>query len=157
MARIMYELLQGIPSDIAVKNIQWKVNKVKNAGYLWYSPTMEANGQAVVKGLEIMKKTYNKYGFEAAMTTTMIEPHSVICATNGVFDKTNEDQRQRALNCYNALVQNMSEIGIETYRVGIAGMKKLRYPPGLEKFIIGIKKEVDPNNIIAPGRYFTMN
>ena len=61
---------------------------------------------------------------------------------------------QRAMECHNNMFQILTQEGYIPYRLGIQSMNSLPSPvDDYGKLIRALKRGLDPNNILAPGRY----
>ena len=64
----------------------------------------------------------------------------------------NEDAK--ALACHDALLGRLIEGGYVPYRLGIQSVRLLPEPEGAYGELLGkLKRALDPNNVLAPGRY----
>jgi 4-cresol dehydrogenase (hydroxylating) len=57
------------------------------------------------------------------------------------------------MNCYHELQRRLTAAGYYPYRLGIQSMNLLDSDPARADFLSTLKRALDPNNIIAPGRY----
>jgi 4-cresol dehydrogenase (hydroxylating) len=70
------------------------------------------------------------------------------------YDRDVEGEDQRAFNCYKTLYSELYKAGFSPNRLGIQSMETVAPDQqGYIDFIERIKKLVDPNDILAPGRY----
>ncbi|MFC1492951.1 FAD-binding protein [candidate division KSB1 bacterium] len=150
----VHGLMKGIPSDIPLDNIKWRVETKEQMGLIWFSPTVQAIGKEVRNVVLIAENLFKEYKFEMPVTITLVSQERVVIVFSISFDKMQNEQKQRALQLYAALQKNLSDIGIFPYRSGILSMDNISYlDEGKNETFIQLKKVFDPNNIIAPGRY----
>lgn len=127
-------------------------------GILWYGPLVTIDSEAVTDYMEQMQKVLYKYGFDnlLAVTTRSSRAH---CGTIPlIFRKDDETAVARAKACYRELVRVGVEYGMPPYRIGAEYMNEI-YPAqanGFTHTMHGIKQHLDPNEVIAPGRYMPM-
>lgn len=145
--------MKGIPSNQALKHIYWKIENPKDMGLIWFAPTVKANVKDIRKMITLAEETFAPYPFEVPITFTLVTTHQVVGILSISFNKNDARQKQLAYQLYNDLKKNYSLAGIATYRSTVFGMDKLEYEPNKSKVLQQLKKELDPNGIISPGRY----
>jgi len=69
------------------------------------------------------------------------------------YDRDIASEDEKAMACYEALSKRCMENGYYPYRLGIQGMGQLQRPDAYAAVIRALKTALDPNGIIAPGRY----
>lgn len=150
----IHGIMQGKPSDLALKNIKWRVKNSDHTGLIWISPTVPATAQRIWRVLNITKPLFNEMGFEMPVTITMIKSDRVVIIISIVFDKNHQEEKNRAHQLYDMCSQSFAEAGIELYRMNLLGMETMKTNNnGRYKVLRQLKNVFDPNNIIAPGRY----
>jgi len=55
--------------------------------------------------------------------------------------------------CYRRLQKELTGRGYHSYRLGIQAMSEMRGPDGYSDLVRAIKNSIDPNSVLAPGRY----
>ena len=68
-------------------------------------------------------------------------------------DRTDPDEVERAHACYEALFAAGQAMGCVPYRLGVQSMALLNEQHAVPELLQRLKQAVDPQNIIAPGRY----
>jgi len=160
----VYELLKGIPSDEPLRGTAWRVRDPDpgkpvdpldaHAGLMWVSPVVPATGEAAAEVMRIIEPIYEKHGFEALVTFTLITERAMCGVTNLAFDKREADEAARAVACYNELMDALMDAGYIPYRTGPAGFGKLaRNSSVFWDVVRQLKQTLDPSGIISPGRY----
>jgi len=133
-----------------------KLNIAKDGcGLIWVSPTSSANRQSVNQLLSMLKETFEAQGFHLYATLSFIDDRSIAIICNPIFDVTNDNEISRAQKCTAIALQNCIDDGFPPYRVANAHWD-LFYQQLTEehqKLITAVKKQLDPNNIVSPGRY----
>jgi 4-cresol dehydrogenase (hydroxylating) len=70
------------------------------------------------------------------------------------YDRDIPGEDEKAMQCHDELLKKLTDKGYIPYRLGVQSMNKLPAPEESSKiFLTTIKKALDPNNILAPGRY----
>lgn len=71
-----------------------------------------------------------------------------------MFDREVAGEDEKAMSCHDELLQMLTQAGHIPYRLGIQSMNSL--PPAQDDsgfFLRTLKQALDPNDILAPGRY----
>lgn len=64
----IHGLGKGVPNDMQVKNIKWRVHNPEDMGLLFFAPNVPAEGKAVRDMVGTADGLYRKHGFEFAIT-----------------------------------------------------------------------------------------
>jgi len=160
----VYQLLKGIPNDDALHGAQWRLRTPPphppgdpldyGCGLLWISPVVPMVGRHALALCGIVDPIFSRHGFEPLITFTMINERAMIAILNVAFDRQNDEECQRASACYHELIEMLIDEGYPPYRVSLEGMPALQR--GSDNFwnvVQRIKTALDPQDIIAPGRY----
>lgn len=165
MADLFYRKssLRGFPNDGAIKMCYWrKKTKIPTdfdvirdrCGVIWYSPTIPNTGKDVLKTVEIIETISEQYGFEPnigflSITERALDVTGAIC-----YDRDAEGDDDKAMACHDALLEAFMEEGYPPYRLGIQSMPMMKYKEASTlKLTKQLKQQMDPNNILATGRY----
>ena len=128
-------------------------------GILWYAPLVNLNEEAVADYIHSMKEVLHEYGFDnlLAVTARSSRVHSGTIPI--IFRKDDPSSVLRAKSCYRALVRMGLKKNMPVYRIGVEYMNEI-YPPvqsGISQSLRKIQEVLDPNDIIAPGRYLSQD
>ncbi len=152
--RSILDMMMGIPTDEAYKNILWRVSSLKDFGLIWFAPVVDAKGDKARRIVEIAAPLYRAHGFEMPLTLTLVSPSRLVGILSITFNKNNQEEKDRAHSLYKALYAAFSADGIHTYRTSIMQMADQDLmPPWKRDFHNVLKHALDPQGIIAPGRY----
>jgi 4-cresol dehydrogenase (hydroxylating) flavoprotein subunit len=160
----VYGLLKGIPTDEPLKGVGWRVRGAAPAepidpldahvGLMWVAPALPAKGTFAQELMRLVEPIYEKHGFDAAVTFTLITERALIAVTNVSFDEREPEEAARAQDCYAELTERLMAEGYVPYRTGPAGMGKLACGSSVFWDVAGqIKEALDPAGVISPGRY----
>jgi 4-cresol dehydrogenase (hydroxylating) len=162
----VYGLLKGIPTDEPLRGVGWRRRDPSatmaepldpldaHVGLLWVAPALPATGPAASAFMRFVEPIYQKHGFDAAVTFTLITDRSLVAVTNISFDRRETDETARAADCYEELTDRLIAEGYIPYRTGPAGMPKLARGSSVFWDVAAqIKHALDPAGIISPGRY----
>ncbi|WP_158222776.1 FAD-binding oxidoreductase [Rhodopirellula sp. MGV] len=158
-------LFQGIPTDYFVRQVYFKSHAEKpsmgdvepardGCGFVWIGPVVPFTASHLTKFLDEVKPLYETFEFDFFVELIIESPRSVIALFGLFYDKQNEDESARAEGLYEAIRVLSHERGYPPYRASVASSTKaLDCNPVLKDTLHGIKQALDPNNILAPGRY----
>ena len=145
--------LKGEPNNEPTRNIYWRETNKQNLGLLMFCPVIKSDGKEVRKVLDISERIYKKYRFEMPLTLNFADSGKLIGVFSIHFNKEILDENKKALDLYNQLSSILESSGIYRYRTNIINSSLIKYKYGKEEVLKSIKKTLDPNNIISPGRY----
>ena len=122
-------------------------------GSIWFSPVSESRGIETLKQMAMAKRTLNEYGLDyvGEFIVGWRDMHHII---DLLFDRTDPEQMKKAYDCYEQLLNEFTAAGYGTYRTNTAFMDKVADSFGSTQREIKqrLKKALDPNGIIAPGK-----
>ena len=87
------------------------------------------------------------------ISLTMLTPRSVCCVLSISYDRDVAGEDEKAMACYDELAARCAENGFYPYRLGIQGMGHTPRADAYRQLIQTLKSALDPNDVIAPGRY----
>ncbi len=148
----IHSLCQGIPSHRPSEHIQWRTQNKSNMGLIWICPVIRCDQKEVEKLLRIIRPIFLKYKFELPVTMTLIDNIHLVCVLNISFDKSIKDERSRAQQAYRLLHLEFKKESIICYRKSIF-FQGYGIPKNRLETIKKLKRTLDPQGIIAPGRY----
>ena len=160
----LYGLARGIPTDAAMKSVYWPVGETQQAGdqnpdhshsgLLFCVPMLPADGAAARDAVARVESTYARYGFTPYITLNMVEDRFIETVINLAFDRNDPERVKAAHACNDELTAAFVRDGLIPYRVGVQSMGQVVDPADPFWQTVGeLKKALDPNGIIAPGRY----
>ncbi len=159
------KLIAGSPSEIALPLAYWRsgrmpvkgesMNPAKDGcGLIWYSPLVAMKPERVRVYVEMVKRICIEHGIDPLITLTSLTDRCFDSTVPLLFDRGNQEEAGRAQNCYDALFNAGKEEGFLPYRVGVQSMHLItRYDGSYWNLVTTLKRAIDPDNIIAPGRY----
>lgn len=163
MAWYGQNLQLGVPTEMAITMAYWRKQTEipqemdpdrDGCGFLWCAPVVPFVRHLLREALTIIEETIWAYGFEPSVALNCITARSVYITAAIIYDRTTAGQDQQAFACYKTLMQKLTTAGYFPYRLGIQSMDQL--PPTRDdtgKLLKALKEALDPNDILAPGRY----
>jgi 4-cresol dehydrogenase (hydroxylating) len=154
--------LQGVPTRGGLPIPYWRKHTrsatmdidADDCGFLWCLPAVPTKGQHVREAVTIIEETLRKYQFESNMALNIIDERNIYITCAIIYDRTIEKEDERAMACSDEMHQRLATAGYLPYRLGIHNMNAL--PPAQDDYgflLSQLKQALDPNNILAPGRY----
>lgn len=124
-------------------------------GILWYAPLLPFTPQAVRRYREIMGEVLARHGFDPLLAVTSRSSRVLSATIPLLFNPAQEEDVLRARACYRDLVASGLRQGWPPYRLGVDYMDMIGADEGSERAELQrrLKEALDPNNVIAPGRY----
>jgi 4-cresol dehydrogenase (hydroxylating) len=125
-----------------------------NCGMLWVSPVLPMRGSDLLALHDMAEPVFRLHGFDLFATFSMINERSLGGVLTIAYDKDDPDEVERAHRCYREVFGLAMDAGYIPYRVGNHSMGELD-PHGDVYWatVARIKAALDPDGIIAPGRY----
>lgn len=122
-------------------------------GSMWFAPVVPARGHEVVKVMTLVDGIFRKYGFDVAGGLLVYGRH-LDMVVDLLFDRTKPEEMKRAYDCFNECLEACTREGYGLYRVNTAFMEKAKkaYGPAQQDLHMRLKKALDPNGVIAPGK-----
>ncbi len=122
-------------------------------GSLWFAPVSQARGSETLKQVTLAKQILGRHGLDytGEFIVGMRDMHHIL---DMVFDRTDPAMTKAAYQCFDELVSEFSAQGYGTYRVNTAFMDKVAHTYGQVQRNVHrtLKKALDPNGILAPGK-----
>ena len=129
------------------------LNWVGGGGLSWFAPVSPARGSDAVRQRDMARTILAEHGFDylAAPTLNGRDMHHLVAM---VFDRNDPEQKRQAKACFDQLVTEFGKQGYGLYRVGIDFMDQLAgiYGQTNREVNRAIKRALDPNGILAPGK-----
>ena len=113
LVRPLFGLLQGVPTDQPLASTYWRKRTPPPAvmnpnqdgcGLLWCSPVTPADGAQAEELVALAGKTLLRYGFEPAISLTMITERSLACVISITYDRHVAGEDEKASACYQELL-----------------------------------------------------
>lgn len=147
-------LMLGVANDDAMIGLLGCVKDTyEDRRLMWYSSHISSRPQDVAKFVEITTRCYRAHGFEAPLEMLLVTANDIIAIQKVEWTLGDEEEEVRAWQLYETLSQTLREADILPYRLGIQSQAKVAYPEEQGRLLSSLKQVLDPNGVIAPGRY----
>ncbi|EED33974.1 FAD linked oxidase domain protein [gamma proteobacterium NOR5-3] len=165
MLKPVFGMTKGEPSDGMLPSNYWRKPSMPEAsvdlspeqdrcGVMWIAPIAPNSGAHAEAIWHIVRDTMLTHGYEPAVSITMLTERTIDCVVNIAYDRDVEGQDEQAMACHDSMLEQFCAAGYYPYRLGIQTVGKM--PPrtdAYETFMNGIRDQLDPKRILAPGRY----
>jgi FAD/FMN-containing dehydrogenase len=167
--RSSMDLVSGRPNETALPLAYWRSRKGEKdgapldpardeTGLIWYAPLVEMKHEQVVSYVRFVTDTMSAHGREPLITLTSLSERCFASTVPILFDQASAEERDAAWRCYDQLLTEGAARGFLPYRVGIQSMGWLmRQAPAHWKLVSALKGTLDPDGLLAPGRYAPTN
>lgn len=123
-------------------------------GLMWLAPVLPMRGADLLRAHALVEPVFASHGFDLFETFSMINERTLGGVLTVCFDRDDAAESTRAKLCYQAAFERLMEAGYIPYRVGPQSFADL--DNGYDTYwgtVARIKTALDPQQIIAPGRY----
>jgi 4-cresol dehydrogenase (hydroxylating) flavoprotein subunit len=162
LVRPVFGLLKGIPTSKTLGSAYWRKRMLVPAdpnpdrdrcGLLWIAPVAPMEGVHAARLAVMAESSLLQAGFEPQISFTLLTERSLACVISISYDRDVPGEDKRALDCYFSLRRMLNAEGYYSYRLGIADMDRESDGAGCANLLRSIGRALDPNGILAPGRY----
>lgn len=162
-AQVLTEGSAGIPSwgegDLASATGKLSLdafhilNFIGGGGVVWHMPVSALKGAYVQQLSNMSEDILRRFGFDY-LAMNWCNDRDMHQTTGIFFDRTDPAQMRAAYDCFDVLMQETSKAGFGNYRCSTHYMDKAAelLGPELRAFHRAIKRAIDPNGILAPGK-----
>ncbi len=164
LVRPVYGLLKGVPTRKTLGSAYWRKRMPVPAdphpdrdrcGLLWIAPVAPMEGVHAARLTALTEDAILRAGFEPQISFTLLTERSLACVISISYDRDVEGEDRRAMECYLKLRRELAAEGYYSSRLGIADMDTHldTAGEGYGSLLRSISRALDPNGILAPGRY----
>lgn len=141
----------GVPADFS-DDTDLAQNRI---GLHWMAPIVPFRREDLELLTREMEAHFARFGFDCHATVNMINERAMAAVYTIHFDAEDETETRRGGECYDAGIRKLCELGYPPYRVSSRGLPFLADTAGgtTAAALAGIKAALDPDGIMAPGRY----
>lgn len=157
------QFFQGIPHSESLKSVYFKKPggapselspEHDGCGVLWSCPTLPLRGRDCADALANAERQFAEHRFEPLFALLTHGDRAAYFVPMIVYDRAQAGADARAMACHDAVLASLSGAGYLPHRLGIQSMGALpRARDDYGTLIARLKRALDPNDVLAPGRY----
>ena len=157
-------LYRGIPTDEFVRQAYFRSHDQKptqdidpardGCGFVWIGPVVPFTGKHVTRALDLTRDIFERHEFDFFVEVIVESPRSMFLLVGVFYDRHDPKEAARALAWYEEARSTYMREGYPPYRAtSISMAQAMDDNPVAADFLAKLKLAVDPQNVIAPGRY----
>lgn len=156
------ELIAGQPNETAMPLAYWRhpqppAGAQRNpsrdgCGLIWYAPLVPMRPTAVSEFVDMARRVTAEHRLEPLITLTSVGERLFDSTIPLLFERSDQEATAAALRCRDSLVAAGRGLGCFPYRLGIDAMHWLAGTDA-DRVRQSLQQTIDPDSIIAPGRY----
>ncbi len=162
LVKPVYGLLQGIPTWQPLGSAYWrKAMPVPDdpdpdrdrCGLIWTAPVAPMEGSQAAQLCRIVESRLLSHGFEPLISITLLTERAIACVVSITYDREKPGEDKRAMDCYLALQTELEGEGYYSYRLATPALPSPSAEGPYGALLKKIRTALDPNDVLAPGRY----
>lgn len=167
LGRSLLNMNRGIPDGRFLAGAYWRrrgglppgfpagANPARDGcGMMWLAPVLPLRGADLLRAHALVEPVFASHGFDLFETFSMINERTLGGVMTVCFDRDDAAESRRAQLCYHSAFARLMEAGYIPYRVGPQSFAALDNSHDTYwSTVARIKTALDPQHIIAPGRY----
>jgi 4-cresol dehydrogenase (hydroxylating) len=160
----VYNLMKGVPTDATLASAYWRKRHAPptpgeidpdrdGCGLLWCSPVIPNTGNHATAVARLTEDMLLAQGFEPQMSFSLATERTLICVITISYDRSVPGEDARAIGCHSRLQDELLARGYPPYRLTVGAMARMDTADGSAQVLRQFKRVLDPNRVLAPGRY----
>jgi 4-cresol dehydrogenase (hydroxylating) flavoprotein subunit len=146
--QIHLDTFSGRPTEDELGLLNWR-----GGGAIWFLPSTPMQGPTALDHQAMSRRILATHGFEYVVEL-VCGPRAARALHLILFDRSDEDECERARRCYRALMEAYDEAGYPAARMPTEFQEgAIDRMPMLRSICADMKQALDPTGVIAPGKY----
>lgn len=148
--QVAINAFSGIPSLGELGLLKWR----PGGGNIWFTPGTPMDGKLANEFQSVGRKIYEEHGLDYTVMN-VCGPRFARGLHVTTFNRDDAHERERADACYRKMAETFAARGVFVGRAPLDyhAMHMAQTMPSFRSVCSGIKRALDPNGVIAPGRY----
>lgn len=161
--RVVHSLNMGQPVQRTTATAYWRKKTPPpddlqpdrdGCGFISFSPAVPFDGKQVRRVAALLEATMTKHGFDPSIGANCVGERAVDLTPMILYDRDVPGEDGRAMACHDEMLETLAREGYYPYRLCTAAMAKLpRARDDHDSVHATLKRALDPNHVLAPGRY----
>lgn len=162
LVKPVYGLLRGVPTQQPLGSAYWRKSMAvpddpdpdrDGCGLLWTAPVAPMEGAHAARLAGIVERSLLSHGFEPMISVTLLTERSIACVVSITYDRAKPGEDEKAMKCYRELQSELEAEGYYSYRLATPALPQPAADNPYGRLLKTIRTALDPNDILAPGRY----
>ncbi len=162
----IYGLSHGVPTDAALKSVYWAAGECAPegqepldpdqsvSGQLYFLPMLPLSGAVAVEAVALIDRETKARRIVAPMTLNLLDERCLEIVLTLAFRRDRPEEVDNAHACLAQLEDQFMKRGWPPYRVGLQSMTRMvQAGDPFWETALAIKRVLDPQGILSPGRY----
>jgi 4-cresol dehydrogenase (hydroxylating) len=148
--QVAINAFSGKPSLGELGLLKWR----PGGGNIWFTPGTPMDGDIANEFQKLCRKIYADYGLDYTVMN-VCGPRFARGLHVITFNREDKDERNRADACYRKMADEFAKRGVFVGRAPLDyhDMHMAQTMPAFRDACSSVKRALDPNGVIAPGRY----
>jgi 4-cresol dehydrogenase (hydroxylating) len=148
--QVAINAFSGVPSHSELGLLKWR----PGGGNIWFLPGTPMDGRIANEFQHLCRGIYEEHGLDY-IVMNVCGPRFARSLHVMTYNREDEDERGRADACYRKMSEAVADRGVYVGRAPIQyhEFHMAQAMPAFRDVCTGIKTALDPNGVIAPGRY----
>jgi 4-cresol dehydrogenase (hydroxylating) len=162
LVKPVYGLLRGIPTKQPLGSAYWRKSipvppdpdpDRDGCGLIWTAPVAPMEGDEALRLSRMVETRLLAHGFEPMISFTLLTERALACVVSITYDRAKPGEDEKAMDCYLELQSELEREGYYSYRLATPALPAPCADTAYGRLLKGIRTALDPNDVLAPGRY----
>jgi len=162
LVKPVYGLLRGVPTEQSLGRAYWRKSMPVPAdpdpdrdgcGLIWTAPVAPTEGEYAARLAGIVERRLLAHGFEPMISVTLLTERSIACVVSITYDSEKRGEGEKAMESYLALQAELEGEGYYSYWLAMPALPSPAADSAYRRLLKNIRTALDPNQVLAPGRY----
>ncbi len=154
-------LKKGEPTNKFMQSVYWRKfgmdtrdydkldPRIDKVGMIWVSPIAPVTKENVLRLVDITYRGQEQFGFEPAISMTMLNEAAIECVVSIIYDKNVTEDCKKALRCHDELLAEYIKHGFIPYRYSSRAKAHLEQTVSYQSLIIKLQNSLDASKLFS--------